>query len=341
MRPPRLKTARLLLREFRPEDVAPHAEAALDEEAQRFLGGVKTPYESFAGLATHAGHWALRGYGGWIVERREDGAFLGRVGLFHPEGWPGVEVGWKLARPAWGKGYAPEAAAAAIGWAWTALDLPELISLIVADNANSQRVAQKLGEANTGPVETPFGTADRWLIRRPEGDAPWALRDATLDDAPRLALQLREAMERFRDFSPPGWPVPDHTTDDEVEALKDPNYRCVVAEPGGVLAGHVSWRPAVDALSGPDDPDTAYLGQLYVEPAWWGSPLATKLMDIAIARAGADGFQRMHLVTPAAQGRARRFYERCGWRTVAPPVDDARFGMPTIAYARDLDRVGG
>lgn len=336
MQPPRLRTARLVLREFRPEDVAPHYEMSKDPEVMRFLSPVTNPYDAFTALATHAGHWALRGYGGWIVERAQDGEPLGRVGLWHPEGWPGPEVGWKLGRAAWGHGYATEAAAAAIGWAWTALGMTELSSMIDPRNTASQRVARRLGEANTGPVDLPMSTVDRWRIRRPEGDAPWAFRDATVDDAPRIALQLREAMERFRDFSPPGWRVPDHTAAEEAEALQDPKARCVVSEPGGVLAGHVSWRPAADARRGPDDPETAYLGQLYVEPGWWGSPLASKLMDIAVAGARADGFKRMHLVTPSFQGRARRFYERVGWRIVGRPVDDVRFGMPTIAYAREL-----
>jgi GNAT superfamily N-acetyltransferase len=110
----------------------------------------------------------------------------------------------------------------------------------------------------------------------------------------------------------------------------------VIAEPGGVLAGHVSWRRAVDAARGRDDPGAAYLAQLYAEPGWWGSPLASKLMAIAVAGARADGFRRMRLVTPAAQGRARRFYEREGWRAAGPPADDERFGMPTIEYARGL-----
>jgi RimJ/RimL family protein N-acetyltransferase len=297
---------------------------------------VDNPYDAFTGLATHAGHWALRGYGGWIVERAADGEPLGRVGLWHPEGWPGVEVGWKLGRAAWGHGYATEAAQAAIGWAWTALGLDELSSMIDPRNTASQRVAQRLGETNTGPVQLPMGTADRWVIARPDGDAPWALRAATVDDAPRLAQQLREALARFRDVSPPGWEPPDHADADEAQALEDPRYRCAVSEPGGVLAGHVSWRPSVDARSGPDDPEVAYLGRLYVEPGWWGSPLASKLMAIAVDGAQAGGFRRMHLVTPAAQGRARRFYEREGWRTVAPPADDARFGMPTVEYARDV-----
>jgi RimJ/RimL family protein N-acetyltransferase len=278
----------------------------------------------------------LRGYGGWIVARREDGAYLGRIGLFHPEGWPGVEVGWKLAPTAQGHGYATEAAAAAIGWAWTALGLPELISLIVAENEASQRVAQRLGEVNTGPIETPFGSADRWLITRPEGDAPWAFRAATVDDAPRVGALLREAMARFRDFSPPGWEPPEAPDDDFVAMLSDPAPRCVLAEPGGVHAGQVVWRPSVGARRGPEDPDTAYLAQIYVEPAWWGTPLASKLMSFALDGALADGFKRMSLVTPAFQGRARRFYEREGFQTTGPATDDERFGMPTIEYAREL-----
>jgi RimJ/RimL family protein N-acetyltransferase/ribosomal protein S18 acetylase RimI-like enzyme len=336
MQPPRLKTARLLMREFRLEDVAPQYELGRDPEVTRFLTPVTNAYDGFVGLATHAGHWALRGYGGWIVVRADDGEHLGRVGLWHPEGWPGVEVGWKLGRHAWGHGYATEAAQAAVGWAWTALGLEELSSMIDPGNAASQRVAQRLGEANTGPIDLPMGTADRWMIRRPDGDAPWAFRGATVDDAPRIARQLREALARFYDFSPPGWEVPRHDDAEQAQALADPTYRCVIAEPGGVLAGHVSWRRAVDAARGPDDPDAAYLAQLYAEPGWWGSPLASKLMAIAVAGARADGFRRMRLVTPAAQGRARRFYEREGWRAAGPPADDERFGMPTIEYAREL-----
>jgi RimJ/RimL family protein N-acetyltransferase len=70
---------------------------------------------------------------------------LGRCGLWHPEGWPGLEVGWKLARHAWGHGYATEAAGAAINWAWTVLDAPCLISVIHPENAPSVRVAERLG----------------------------------------------------------------------------------------------------------------------------------------------------------------------------------------------------
>lgn len=350
MQPPRLRTERLLLREFRPEDVEPHYEMGRDEEVQRFLGGLKSAYDAYGNLATHAGSWALRGFGGFVVERLEDGAFLGRVGFIEPPGWPQTEVGWKLARAAWGHGYATEAARAVIAFGFTALDLPELCSLIDPANAGSAAVARRLGYENADPVETPFGTADRWVIRRGEAGAaeapasgagdlrgdPWAFRPATADDAPRIGINLRAAMRRFRDISPPGWTPPQPADGELRELLATPGGRCIVAEPGGVLAGHVTWRPSVGARRGPEDPEVAYLGQLYVEPGWQGSPLATKLMHFALEGAAADGFTSIRLVTPAASGRGRRFYERLGFATTAPAAEDARFGMPTIEYAREL-----
>ena len=73
------------------------------------------------------------------------GVVIGRVGLWNPEGWFGVEVGWKLARHAWGQGYATEAATAAITWAFDHLDFDQLISVINPENAASLRVAERLG----------------------------------------------------------------------------------------------------------------------------------------------------------------------------------------------------
>ena len=116
-----------------------------DPEVMRYLGGAVDREESWRRMATHAGHWVLRGYGMWVVERPAEGALLGRVGLWNPEGHPGLEVGWHLARHAWGRGYAMEAARAAIDWAWTALEAPRLISVIHPDNAASVRMAERLG----------------------------------------------------------------------------------------------------------------------------------------------------------------------------------------------------
>jgi RimJ/RimL family protein N-acetyltransferase len=336
MQPPRLVTERLLLREFRPEDVGPGVESARDPEVQRFLGGVKDAYEAFAGMATHAGHWALRGYGSWIVERREDGEPLGRVGLWHPETWPGVEVGWRMYRASWGKGYATEAARAAIGWAWTARGFDELISLIVADNAPSQRLAQRLGHINSGPIELSLGRTERWVLARPPGDEPWGFRPATVDDAQRLSDFVQDAFAAYRDFSPPGWTPPPPDLDGERATLTTEDGRTVIAEPGGVLAGVVSWRPAATSRLRSDDPGLVHFVRLFVHPGWWGTGLAERLHAMAVDDARARGFRRLVLSTPSGQGRARRFYARQGWREVGTDTQDERFGMPTVAYGLDL-----
>jgi RimJ/RimL family protein N-acetyltransferase len=112
----------------------------------RYLGGPVNAEESWRRMAIHAGHWVLRGYGMWVVEERAGGGLLGRVGLWNPEGHPGLEIGWHIARNAWGRGYATEAGRAAMDWAWDVLGAPRLISLIHPDNAASRRVAERLGE---------------------------------------------------------------------------------------------------------------------------------------------------------------------------------------------------
>jgi RimJ/RimL family protein N-acetyltransferase len=114
---PRLQTVRLVLREWQTTDADAYAAMTADPEVMRYLGGVKDHEQSWRAMAVHAGHWTLRGYGNWVVERASDGEFLGRVGLWYPEGWLGLEIGWTLARNAWGNGYATEAARAAMDWA--------------------------------------------------------------------------------------------------------------------------------------------------------------------------------------------------------------------------------
>lgn len=134
-----------MLRGWLPEDFEQHAAMSADPEVMRFLGGVVDSAQSWRSMALHCGHWALRGYGQWVVERKADATLLGRCGLWNPEGWPGLELGWKVARGAWGDGCATEAARAAMQWAFTELDAPRLISLIHPDNIASIRVAERLG----------------------------------------------------------------------------------------------------------------------------------------------------------------------------------------------------
>ena len=149
---PELRTGRLLLRGWRQDDLDAFASICADVETMRWVGspeGMKRE-EAWRHMAYLAGHWALRGYGLWAAEELETGELVGRVGLLFPEGWPGLEVGWLIARPHWGKGYAPEAARASMGWAHDHLGASHLISLIADDNERSARVAQKLGMAVEG-----------------------------------------------------------------------------------------------------------------------------------------------------------------------------------------------
>src|ERR1700755_2073642 len=106
--------------------------------------------EAWRSMAMVLGYWHLRGYGFWAVEERASGELVGRVGCWEPEGWPSLEVGWTLRRAYWGRGYATEAARAALEYAFETLDQTHVISLIDPNNTNSIRVAERLGERPEG-----------------------------------------------------------------------------------------------------------------------------------------------------------------------------------------------
>jgi RimJ/RimL family protein N-acetyltransferase len=143
---PEIETTRLLLREWRATDLDAHAAMCADAELMQFLDGTIDRDESWRRMAVHAGHWQLRGYGNWVVQHAEgDRRMIGSVGLWYPQGWLGLEVGWKLDRSAWGHGYATEAAAATIAWAWQHLDADQLISVIHPENLRSLAVATRIG----------------------------------------------------------------------------------------------------------------------------------------------------------------------------------------------------
>jgi len=153
--PPRLETSRLLLRFFEERDLDAIAAINADAETVRFLGEGKTftRAESWRGIAAMNGHWLLKGYGMWAVEEKATGAMIGRVGFYNPDGWPGFELGWTIARPRWGQGFATEAALAARDYGLDVLGRKRIISLIRHANARSIRVAERLGFKPDGEVE--------------------------------------------------------------------------------------------------------------------------------------------------------------------------------------------
>ncbi len=173
---PTLETERLILRPTSAEDVEPWIGMMADPEAARFIGGVQPPSAAWRGCMTMAGAWALTGVAMFSVVEKASGRWVGRIGPWRPLDWPGPEVGWGLARPFWGKGYALEAAVASIDYAFDVLGWDEVIHSIDPANTPSQRLAQRLGARNRGPgrLPPPFENApiDIWGQTRSE----WRIR---------------------------------------------------------------------------------------------------------------------------------------------------------------------
>jgi RimJ/RimL family protein N-acetyltransferase len=152
---PTLATARLRLRAWRADDWPTYAAFCADPEVMRHIGagGPITPETAWRSMAGMLGHWALRGWGLWALERKADGALVGHAGFIDPPGWPGFELGWLLGRDHWGQGYAREAALAALGYAFDQLGRREVISLIRPANQRSIAVARALGETLRERIE--------------------------------------------------------------------------------------------------------------------------------------------------------------------------------------------
>ena len=156
---PVLETARLILRPFQAIDLEAQANVMGNPDVVRHLGG--TPFsreDTWRRLLCAPGLWTLLGYGYWAVVRRDDGAYVGQLGFadFKREMAPSIEglpeIGWILAPSMHGRGYATEAALAALAWADEVLDAPEIAAIIDADNAPSIRVAEKCGFNENEPA---------------------------------------------------------------------------------------------------------------------------------------------------------------------------------------------
>ncbi|KOG44273.1 GNAT family N-acetyltransferase [Streptomyces decoyicus] len=143
-----LRTERLLLRGWRESDLAPWAAMNADPEVRAHFPGVLTREQSEASVARFQAAFEARGWGWWAVEVRATGEFIGFTGLDPVEEampFTGVEAGWRLARPAWGHGYATEAAEAALAYGFTTLALPEILAVTTTTNLRSQAVMRRIG----------------------------------------------------------------------------------------------------------------------------------------------------------------------------------------------------
>jgi RimJ/RimL family protein N-acetyltransferase len=141
---PVLDTPRLTLRAPKMADLATLT-AFYATTRSHMVGGPHDATGAFNKIAARIGHWALRGYGLWHVDARDNGDFLGWVGVMNPTGWHEPELGWTLFAHAEGKGFAYEAASAARAFAARHLKLDRPISYIRADNDRSLALAKRLG----------------------------------------------------------------------------------------------------------------------------------------------------------------------------------------------------
>ncbi|MFF5175753.1 GNAT family N-acetyltransferase [Micromonospora sp. NPDC000089] len=169
-----LRTDRLTLRDWRESDLPAWAAMNADPAVREFLGPVLTYQQSAASMLSFQDDLDRKGYGFWAVELRDTGAFIGFTGLDDvDEEVPvtGVEVGWRLARAAWGHGYATEAARAALRHGFDTVGLPEIVAITTATNLRSQAVMRRLG-MTTDPaddfdeLDAPVGPLRRQVVYR-------------------------------------------------------------------------------------------------------------------------------------------------------------------------------
>jgi len=173
---PTLETERLILRPPTADDLEPWVAFAADTEVGRFLGGPQSRAMAWRGICQMAGSWTINGFGMFSVIEKAPAVWVGRIGPWQPEGWPGTEVGWGLARESWDKGYAVEAATAAVDWAFDNLGWTEVIHCIDPENLSSRQVAERIGSKLLRQARLPepidmnvdvWGqTREEWRLRR-------------------------------------------------------------------------------------------------------------------------------------------------------------------------------
>jgi RimJ/RimL family protein N-acetyltransferase len=183
--PPVLETERLVLRPWRAADSADYARILADPQVMRFLGAgwrfrAKRAAASLLAVVSDAegrraierllDHWEQHGFGEWAVEEKEHGALIGEIGLtYHPD-WKAdptqVEIGWLLARSAWGRGLATEGGRAALAYAFDHVGMERVISIARVGNTRSERVMLRLGLSFVGTAFWKGGDVVWYAIDR-------------------------------------------------------------------------------------------------------------------------------------------------------------------------------
>jgi len=166
-----IETARLVLRPKTSEDLDAMCALYEDPDVAVWLGwgigGEVDRAEAQRRLERHLEHERTYGFGMWAIVERSSGDVIGHCGLQHLGGGPEIEVGWALLSSRWGRGYATEAARAAVEYGFAELGLERIVAVILPENARSRGVAERLGMAEDGRG-TYYGLEhDRHVLTRP------------------------------------------------------------------------------------------------------------------------------------------------------------------------------
>jgi RimJ/RimL family protein N-acetyltransferase len=140
-----IRTERLVLRRWRPDDREPFAALNADPEVMEHLAGLMSREESDAFVDRIEANWRERGFGLWAIEVPDEAGLIGYAGLAVHPFMTTPEIGWRLARRFWGRGFATEAARAALTDAFERVGLAEVVSFTVPANVRSTRVMERLG----------------------------------------------------------------------------------------------------------------------------------------------------------------------------------------------------
>ena len=162
-----IETARLRLRQWRAEDNEAFAAMSSNPHVMQYFPNLLTRAESDALIERMKSIIDTQGWGFWAVELKHNQQFIGFTGLHdQPTQFsfsPCVEIGWRLDQAYWGLGYAPEAAQAALAFAFEQLKLDKVVAFTTLDNAKSQRVMHKLNMNKVGEFQHPAIAKDHRL----------------------------------------------------------------------------------------------------------------------------------------------------------------------------------
>lgn len=192
---PTLETDRLILRGPEPEDY-PDFKATFTSYRARFMGGPLNAYESWMLYAAEIGHWAIRGFGMWMIHDRHSGETYGMAGGWKPAKWPEAEIAWVIWPDAAGRGIALEAVDAARRYLYRVLGWETAVSYIDPKNLDSIRLAERLGAVKDHAAATIDGSDAAYRHPSPE----------RLVDT-QLAHGIEMEIGHYRDplFKPKGW----------------------------------------------------------------------------------------------------------------------------------------